>query len=200
MEFRQPNIEEMVIYLNEKHPDTLAQLRAQFPDYAEIMRQTPVLGETGTNKEELRIRATFCLKAIEAVLKDSDVRLNELKNRLKLSANLVLTTKIIAAVSSAGVVATLIAKFVTATYITGSLSFIANIISIIVSSRNKLIVSKKEITTVYVDIQNFKSKLESYQSDLAFFVNTTFSVPGIIKIVNNSNLTIFKLKNEIALI
>lgn len=200
MKIRQPNIGELVLYLDEKHPAILDKLKLENPDFVNIIIPDQELGLEEFKEGELKARAAVCLATIAVVLKDGDTKLTELKNRLQSSASWELAGKVIAAVSSAGVVTSLLAHFVTASFITGLLSFVANMILLIVNAKNKLLVSDKKIDKVFIDLLNFKTKLESYQTDLDFFVGHNFSVSGISKTVNNCNLLISEFKKEISLV
>lgn len=184
---RQPLIDEMIAFLEKQQPTTIQKIRKDNPSFSAILKIGSVLGESD-NSDELKIRATVCFSATEAIIKKCDEELPKLKARLKGSQKLQLYGQILTAVSGASVITTLATDHKMITYIAGGLSLIGALVPLIVDSQKKGLDKNKQLDDTYSELIRMKLEAERNTKELQFFIDNNFNVQGISEVINRCNL------------
>ncbi len=183
---RQPQIDEIVSFIDRNNPADLEIIRLNNPQFTDILKLGSVLGDSN-DESELKVRAIVCFKALEIVVKACDSNLPRIKLKLRNSQRIQLYGQILATISSASVITTLATNHKNITYIAGVLSLIGTLAPLIVDSRKKGIDNSKLLDENYFELVKLKLESEQNIRELNFFIDNNFQVEGISEVINRSN-------------
>ncbi|MFD2943253.1 hypothetical protein [Flavobacterium notoginsengisoli] len=186
-------INEMIYALEKLNPAKLNQIRTRYSDHSEILESGVVLGEE-VNKNpdaEILIKAEICKESNNEILKKCDVEFPIIKRRIKNYRKLNLLSQIITALSSAGVVSTLLADNIKNQKSIGLIMGFIGLVSSLIPIINEHIITginNKKINESFEDIVKYRLEIESNNKELFYFI--TAKIPDYEKIsaiINNCN-------------
>ncbi len=183
---RQPLIGEIVAFLEQQNPESIEKIRNDFPSYSLILKKGEVLGNS-TDNEELRARAIVCSKATETVIHKVDLRIPNIKNKIKNTYRIQLWGQILSSVSGASILITLGKVYISITYVLGGLSLVSALVPLIVDFQRKTIDKNKHLDETYVELIQLRLEAEQNSQQLKFFVEHDFNINGITEIILKCN-------------
>jgi hypothetical protein len=183
---RQPQIDEIVTFLEKKSSGTIHKLRSENPTFHEILKEGAILGSSD-NIEELKVRAAVCFQATEETIVKCKAELSKIKDRLKSSQKIQLYGQIITTISGASVVTSLATDHKTITYIAGFLSLIGALVPLIVDFQKNTLNKTKRLDDTYEELVKMVVEAERNKQQLDFFIKSNFNVDGISEVINRCN-------------
>jgi hypothetical protein len=183
---RQPQIDEMIAFIEKQKPNSIQKIRDENPSFSEILKIGTILGESD-DKEELKIRATVCFSALELVITSCKEELPKLKARLKSSQRLQIWGQILTTISGASVITTLATNHKNITYLAGILSLLGALVPLVVEFLKKGLDKSKDLDDTYSELVRMRLEAERNSQELNFFTKNNFNLQGISDVINKSN-------------
>lgn len=183
---RQPQIEEMVTFLEKRSPIILQNIRNENPSFHDILKEGSVLG-TSDSIEELKVRAAVCFAAIEEAIKECNEELPNIKSRLKNSQKVQLYGQIVTMISGASVLTSLATDYKNITYIAGFLSLLGALVPLIIDFQKSTLNKNKRLDDTYEELVKLIVEAKGNKQQLEFFIKNDFNVDGISEVINRSN-------------
>lgn len=183
---RQPQIDEMIAFIEKQKPISIQKIRDENPSFLDILKLGTICGESD-NKEELKVRATVCFSALELVISSCKEELPKLKARLKSSQKLQIWGQILTTISSASVITMLATDHKNITYLAGILSLIGALVPLFVEFQKKGLDKNKDLDETYSELIRMRLEGERNAQELNFFTVHNFNLQGISDVINKSN-------------
>jgi hypothetical protein len=195
---RQPQIDEIVSYLQQRDPLLLQKIRLENPAYAELFKEGITLGEPDSEDfdNELRARAKICFAMVEITIRKCNEILPGWSSKIKSSNKLQLYGQIITAISGASVITTLAADVKSMTYVSGGLGLLGSLVPLIVDSKRQGVEKNKKIDETYIAVVKLKLEVERHKQELQFFIENDFNVKGISDVINRCNQLCFEIEEK----
>ncbi len=183
---RQPNIDEMVAFLDTLSPTTIAAVRQKNERYQNILKTGGILG-TSADLQELKVRAQVCVAAIEVAISLCSKQLEKIKGRLQGARTLQVSGQIVTTVSGAGVLTSLATKHVNVSYLCGVLSLLGALVPIIVDYLKRTLDQTIPAFEQFSKLIDLKISVERNKREINFFLNENFNEDKIASIINETN-------------
>jgi hypothetical protein len=183
---RQPQIDEIITFLEKKAPATIRAIRNENSSFHEILKEGAVLGDSD-DIGELKVRAKICFAATDETIKRCREELVKLKRRLKTSQKIQLYGQVLTTISGASVLTSLATDHKNITYVGGFLSLLGALVPLIVDFQRSSLNRNKNLHDIYEELVKLIVEAQRNKQQLEYFINNSFNVDGISDVINRCN-------------